>query len=124
MEIKNCMTCKFAKKHKYNEPCRTCCDIAVHEGKHHTKWEPKEPERIEIKLEKRPEMLPLPLPIYEHTDSEIPEKIRISFTNGTSAVYELRVDQPAPQIVESIKIIRRMRQGYVNQPMRRRRNRR
>jgi len=78
---------------------------------------------IEIKIKKRPELLPSPLPIYEQTDSEIPEKVRISFTNGTSAIYELPVKQPAPQVVESIKIIRRMKQGYVNQPMRRRRNR-
>ena len=75
---------------------------------------------IQIKLKKRPEMLPVPLPIYEHTDSEIPEKVRISFTNGTSAIYELHVEQPAPQVVESIKIIRKWKQGYVNQPTRRR----
>ena len=75
----------------------------------------------EIKIEKRPELLPVPLAIYEHTDSEIPEKVRISFTNGTSAVYELHVDQPAPVILENIRIIRRMKQGYVNQPARRRR---
>ena len=77
----------------------------------------------EIKIERRPELLPVPLPIYEHTDSEIPEKVRISFTNGTSAIYELHVDQPAPQIMENIRIIRKMKQGYVNQPMRRRRSR-
>lgn len=78
---------------------------------------------MEIKIKKRPELLPAPLPIYEQTDSEIPEKVRISFTNGTSAIYELPVKQPAPQIVESIKIIRRMKQGYICQPPRRRRNR-
>ena len=75
----------------------------------------------EIKIEKRPMMLPVPLPIYEHPDSEIPDKVRISFSNGTSAVYELHVDQPAPVILENIRIIRRMKQGYVNQPARRRR---
>lgn len=75
----------------------------------------------EIKIEKRPALLPVPLAIYERTDSEIPEKVRISFTNGTSAVYELHVDQPAPVILENIRIIRRMKQGYVNQPARRRR---
>ena len=77
----------------------------------------------EIKLKKRPELLPVPLAIYEQPDSEIPEKVRISFTNGTSAIYELPVVQPAPVIMENIKIIRRMKQGYVNQPVRRRRNR-
>ena len=79
-----------------------------------------EGKAIEIKIEKRPQMLPEPLPIYEHTYSEIPEKVRISFTNGTSAIYELRVEQPAPVILENIRIIRRMKQGYVNKPMRRR----
>lgn len=77
----------------------------------------------EIKLEKRPGMLPKPVPIYEHTDSEIPDRVRISFTNGTSAIYDLHSDQPHPVIVENIKIIRKWKQGYVNQPMRRRRNR-
>ena len=77
--------------------------------------------RREIKIEKRPEMLPKPVPIYEHTSSEIPDKVRISFTNGTSAIYELHVDQPAPLIEENIRIIRKWKQGYVNQPARRRR---
>ena len=75
---------------------------------------------VEIELEKRPAMLPEPVPIYEHTFSEIPERVRISFTNGTSAIYDLHTDQPAPVILENIKIIRRMKQGYVNKPLRRR----
>ena len=75
----------------------------------------------EIKLEKRPEMLPKPVPIYEHTDSEIPDRVRISFTNGTSAIYDLHRDQPHPVIVENIKIIRKWQKGYVNQPEVRRR---
>ena len=77
-------------------------------------------KRVEIELEKRPAMLPEPVPIYEHTFSEIPERVRISFTNGTSAIYDLHTDQPAPVILENIKIIRRMKQGYVNKPLRRR----
>ena len=78
----------------------------------------------EIKTETRPEIMPKPVPIYEHKDSEIPEKVRISFTNGTSAVYELQIDQPHPVIIENIKIIRKWKQGYVNQPERRRRRNR
>lgn len=77
-------------------------------------------KEIKIELTKRPAMLPEPVPIYEHTFSEIPERVRISFTNGTSAIYDLHTDQPAPVILENIKIIRRMKQGYVNQPPRRR----
>ena len=52
--------------------------------------------------------------------SRHPEKIRVSFSDGSTAFYDLRVDQPAPVILENIKIIRRMKQGYVNQPLRRR----
>ena len=78
----------------------------------------------EIKLKKRPEMLAIPVPIYERTDSEIPEKVRISFTNGTSAIYVLHVDQPKPLVMESIRIIRKWRrEGYQYVPPRRRRNR-
>ena len=45
-----------------------------------------------------------------HTDrfSRHPEKIRVSFRDGSTAVYDLRVEQPAPVILENIKIIRRM----------------
>ena len=60
---------------------------------------------------------------YEHEFSRHPEKIRVSFKDGSTAVYDLRVDQPHPVIVETIKIIRKWKQGYVNQPQRRRRNR-
>ena len=80
----------------------------------------EEIKEIKIELTKRPTMLPEPVPIYEHTFSEIPERVRISFTNGTSAIYDLHTDQPAPIILENIKIIRRMKPGYVNQPLKRR----
>ena len=45
-----------------------------------------------------------------HTDrfSRHPEKIRVSFKDGTTAMYDLRVEQPAPVILENIRIIRRM----------------
>jgi len=150
MEIKNCMTCKFAKVNRFNEPCSTCCATTALEGKHFTKWEPEkqgqeeksinEEMTLELKMEAelseeqkaeicgfkypRKRILTLAVPKYEHESSKYPEQIRVSFADGHTAVYDLRVDQPAPQIVESIKIIRRMKQGYVNQPMRRRRNRR
>lgn len=52
--------------------------------------------------------------------SRHPEKVRLSFSDGSTAVYDLRVEQPAPVILENIKIIRRMKQGYVNKPLRRR----
>jgi hypothetical protein len=71
--------------------------------------------------ENRPEMLPNPLPTYNHDFSKYPERIRVSFGDGSTAIYDLRVEMPAPQIVESVKIIRKWKQGYVNQPARRRR---
>ena len=71
----------------------------------------------------KPTILPKPVPSYEHDFSEYPELIRVSFSDGHTAVYELRVEQPAPVIIENIKIIRKWKQGYVNQPERRRRRR-
>ena len=71
----------------------------------------------------RPTILPKLMPVYEYDYSEYPELIRISFSDGTTAVYELRTDQPHPVIMENIKIIRKWKTGYVNQPARRRRKR-
>lgn len=68
----------------------------------------------------RPEILPSPLPHYEHNFSKIPEQIRVSFSDGSTAVYDLRVVQPAPVIIENIRLIRKMKQGYMNRPERRR----
>ena len=68
----------------------------------------------------RPTILPKPMPMYERDSSEYPELIRVSFSDGSTAVYQLRIEQPAPVIVENIKIIRKWKQGYVNQPERRR----
>lgn len=69
----------------------------------------------------KPSILPQIVPMYENERSQIPERIRISFIDGRTAIYELRVEQPAPVIIENIKIIRKWKQGYVNQPERRRR---
>ena len=69
----------------------------------------------------RPTMLEKPMPNYEREDSRIPEQIRVSFSDGTTAVYDLREEQTATQFIESIRIIRKWKQEYVNQPMRRRR---
>ena len=68
----------------------------------------------------RPEILPNPLPIYDHDFSRIPDRVRMSFSDGSTAVYDLRMVQPSPVIIENIRIIRRMKQGYVNKPLRRR----
>ena len=69
---------------------------------------------------KRPKMMDKPDPHYEHEWSRHPDWIRVSFEDGSTAVYYLQVEQPAPVIIENIKIIRKWKQGYVNQPETRR----
>ena len=69
----------------------------------------------------KPTILPKPMPMYERDSSEYPEMIRVSFSDGSTAVYELKTELPHPVIIENIKIIRKWKQGYVNQPERRRR---
>ena len=68
----------------------------------------------------RPEILGEVVPIYEHDYSVLPDRIRVLFTDGRTMIYDIHIDQPAPVILENIKIIRRMKQGYVNKPLRRR----
>ena len=78
------------------------------------------PETIEEAKERwRPEMLPEAVPYYEHDWSVHPDAIRVSFSDGSTAIYDIRVEQPHPIILENVRIIRRMN-GYVNQPARRR----
>ena len=82
-------------------------------------------EMLDMMMEtpERPKMMDKPAVHYEHKYSIHPETIRVSFEDGSTAVYDLRVNQPAPVIVENIQIIRKWKQGYVNNPARRRRNR-
>lgn len=78
------------------------------------------PETIEEAKERwRPEMLPEAVPYYDHDWSVHPDAVRMSFSDGSTAIYDIRVEQPHPIILENVKIIRRMN-GYVNQPARRR----
>ena len=76
----------------------------------------------------RPEVLPKPLPIYDHDGSVHPDHIRVSFEDGSTAMYDLRVEQPHPLVIKNIEIMRetkkKITQGYVNYPMRRRRRNR
>ena len=74
----------------------------------------------EQEKENRPKMMPETVSYYDHDSSRLPDRIRVSFTDGSTAIYDLRVEQPAPQVIESIRIIRKMKQGYVNKPERRR----
>ncbi len=49
---------------------------------------------------RRPAMLQRPVGYYGKRDDRIPETIRVSFSDGTTAVYELRVKQPEPKIYD------------------------
>lgn len=71
----------------------------------------------------RPEMLQEAVPYYDYDISVYPDRVRMSFADGRTIVYEARTDQPAPVIMENIKIIRKWKQGYINQPHRKRRKR-
>ena len=71
----------------------------------------------------RPDMLGEIVANYEHETSMYPESIRASFKNGKTIIYDRRVEQPAPVFEENIRIIRKWKQGYVNQPGPRRRRR-
>ena len=82
------------------------------------------PETIEEAIELwgyRPEMLAEALPYYESDISVYPEKVRISFKDGTTIVYDTRTEQPHALIMENIRIIRKWRQILEERPRRRRR---
>lgn len=85
-------------------------------------WDRKFADELDRILEEsgRPTILGQMVPFYEGDSSRYPKMIRVSFEDGKTMVYELRVEQPAPVIVENIKIIRKWKQGYVNKPRRRR----
>ena len=71
---------------------------------------------------KRPKEMPQVVPYYMNDDSEYPEQLRVSFEDGKTAIYDLRTKQPAPQVVKSIEIIRKMKTttvGYEYKPRRR-----
>ena len=52
------------------------------------------------------------------SSSDIPEAIKIVMANGTRAVYRLQVEQPHPQCLKAIDLIRIMNEttygGYKN----------
>lgn len=70
---------------------------------------------------RRPSILPETVSYYDYDISKYPDRIRMSFDDGRTIIYEARVEMPAPVIMENIRIIRKWKQGYVNQPLRRRR---
>jgi len=73
----------------------------------------------------RPEMMDKAMPYYEHAWSRYPDRIRVSFRDGTTAVYDLRTEMPHPLVLKNIEIMKKteqhIKQGYVNKPERRKR---
>ena len=59
-------------------------------------WEEHFREKNQNQIE-RPTVLEKPGRYYESPLSRIPEKVRISFSDGTTAVYQLTVELPAPK---------------------------
>ena len=73
---------------------------------------------------KRPEILPNPVPHYDTDCSVHPEQVRLSFGDGSTAIYDLRMtDIPHPVIMRNCEIIKKWKNGYINKPMARRRRR-
>ena len=56
--------------------------------------------------------------------SRYPDRIRVSFIDGHTEIYDIHRDQPHTIIERNCEIIRKWKQGYNNQPTRRRRRRR
>ena len=56
---------------------------------------------------RRPPPLPEPATYYDRPDSKYPDRVRISFKDGHTEIYDRRVNQARPD-------------GYVNWPQRRR----
>lgn len=67
--------------------------------------------RKRLETPERPETLPKMVPIYEHECSEYPDALRVSFSDGSTAIYELRTEQPHPMVIKSIEIIRKWNTG-------------
>ena len=59
----------------------------------------------ERRRRRRPALLPEPVPYYDHGGSQYPDRIRVSFADGHTEIYDRRLNQPRPD-------------GYYNFPMR------
>ena len=82
------------------------------------------PETIEEAIEMwgyRPEMLAEVLPYYESDISVYPEKVRVSFKDGRTIIYDTTMIQPHELIQENIRIIRKIQQQMDEWKRRRRR---
>lgn len=60
---------------------------------------------------RRPAPLPKPATYYDKTESKYPDRVRVSFMDGHTEVYDRRANQPEQQLI------------YINAPYPRRRRR-
>ena len=56
---------------------------------------------------RRPAPLPEPATYYDRQGSRYPDRIRLSFADGHTEVYDRRVNQPRPNTYTNIPIRRR-----------------
>lgn len=56
---------------------------------------------------KRPEVLPEPVPYYDHGGSQYPDRIRVSFADGHTEIYDRRISYPTPGEYVNMPQIRR-----------------
>jgi len=74
-------------------------------------------EKNGLLFPERPAMMPMGVTYYKGKHSRYPEKVRVSFQDGNTFIYEMRTEQPAPVVVEKVEII----QPVVGYPKPRRR---
>ena len=82
------------------------------------------PQTIEEAVEMwgyRPEMLAEVLPYYESDISVYPEKVRVSFKDGKTIIYDTTMIQSHELIQENIRIIHKIQQQMDEWKRRRRR---
>ena len=73
----------------------------------------------------RPEILDKPVLTYATADSIHPDQVRLSFSDGSTAIYDLRIELPHPAMVRNHEIMAKWsNKGYKNQQMQTRRRRR
>ena len=114
MEDKRCLNCRYGDIPSKESPCRECIKERSDYSKY---WEPEENAG---EPKNRPKPLPAPAYLYDR-DGRYPDRIRISFEDGQTAVYTLHTEEPHPLVMESIRIIRKWRNedGQAMQPRRR-----
>lgn len=72
----------------------------------------------------RPEILDKPVPTYMTADSIHPDQVRLSFSDGSTAIYDLRTELQHPDMMRNHEIMAKWsNKGYKNQQMQARRRR-